>query len=361
MPINIRRKDRSLSRKAQHSLYQNLSNLPMDLYFQLHDAILGIKHDEIDISSYTTAQLITAEYFINRHLFEPLLLGKLNFTPSEYSLKINSCLLKIKPKPAHAHLGNCVVTFNQYIHGLCLEDGSPDYETIYDYLTPLYFEENKINLDKRRAVAQMMLEFIAKGPEFYSSDLVAEDKVKWTYSAYAYDDTYDNTFSVTLSDNTEVELVINDIEFNQFIGICYHIFVREASRHMASPDYYEKSQPNYGKDLPFSIANFRSLKLVEAGEITFKSFLFKDSAYGVSTGENITVFGEQKLKKTKDKFEKVNNKFRQLFFKNNKTAAENFIKNSPENLPNDFDGDVSDQDCWSDDEVNGKPTKHGFA
>jgi hypothetical protein len=74
---SMRCKDRALARKAQYLTYQNLSNFVPELYFKLFESIVhGINKEPIDVSNYTAAQLITAEYYINWSLFEPLLSGK---------------------------------------------------------------------------------------------------------------------------------------------------------------------------------------------------------------------------------------------------------------------------------------------
>lgn len=355
----IRRKDRSLSRKFQNSFYKDPSCLDNGLYSDINDAITG-KIGEIDISGYTSRELVVADYYVNKNLLEPHLSGKNPIIPKEYEIKMFNAALTIKQTPAHGHIGNFLGKNRSFLHGNEYELENLPYSDIIASLNTIC----QGSADQERGVAQIMLQFIKKGPDFYEPWNGKQKQLKnqgvYLTGNYNVQDITTHQYTIVLSDAKKVKFEIEENHLRKLQSICYITCIKEISRRLASDQYYDRNSIHYGKDLSFSIALIRALKLVEKGIITLAQVFSEDAQYGVMTGEGITKFGADGLKSTKNKFNDLNRVYMTHLYDHKKSVVQNFKEGITEFDPTFSDsgsGSDSDQDCWSDDDNQGRPKK----
>lgn len=364
-----RRFDRSLSRLFQTALINDGANFPQDLYEKIAQIVKGTPlNAPIDISEYNAVQLINVDYLINKSLLESMLLTNNNPKIYPYQLKIcvghADSVIDIQPKPAHGHIGQFVLKHKQFFYNTETKEDLP-YKEIGEFFNLLCKED----IDTERAIGKMMLAFIQKGFHFweneaYNSEMINLDpsnhEIFLDYTGnYESNDDYVTEFEVCLSDK-HVQLALAKDQLESFLVICYLVCVKEVSRRLASPKYYQKNLQLQCKDLPFSVAIYKSLILLADGNIRIGELFASDTQYGVSTGKEITKIGTDHLKKTKLKFNNLNKLFFEKYYKDNKSVKENFnltFSNSlglNYNLPEFDDKLIDSKDEWSDDDSEGR-------
>jgi len=364
---NNRRFDRSLSRKLQELLVNDQDNVTQQLSNEIISRILKIKNDPIDVHSYTAIQLIKAEYLVNKFLLETILLhttsdSAISIRLPKYSLEINDLIIEIESKPSHGHVGQCLLTCKQTQYGMPYESTLP-----YTEILIFFSAITQGDAEKEKAIGKMMLAFIKKGAYFWDDPMegipenpinATDEQVYLTYSHADEDGT--NDFIVIIAHGTQIDLSLTRDQHEKFLAICYLVCVKEVTRRLASEQYYVKKMAHVGKDLPFLSALFRGLLLLVDGTIRINQLFSPDSQYGVSTGENITIFGPDNLKKTKNKFNALNEQFiinkfdAQVDLTHNFTSFFNrFGFNYV--MPGFNQEHIKSIDKWSDDDADGRP------
>ena len=171
-------------------------------------------------------------------------------------------------------------------------------------------------------------------------------------------------YEIVFQSRKAISFKISKTAFDQLMVICYLTCTKEISRRMASENYFKQipgQHGHYGKNLPFGMALFRSLRLIEEGHIRLGDVFSENAPFGISTGISITLPTVNGLKATKDKLNELNKHFIEYFYEpaislvNNFNTSITFLCDKPfqeQDLRYD-----SEQDHWSDDDREGRPKK----